>query len=313
MNKILLLTRDQEKFLSEVRWLWLQDCEFVAPETDEEIKKHIIDSNIICGIPYLINQHLYLAEKIQWIQSTFAWIDALVRDDLRQDYMLTNVKDVYGKIMAEYLLWYILNFEKSIIGNYKNQLKKIWDQKAYPSLDWKKIGIMWTWSIWWEIARILDMMWMQVIWYSRSWKQKKHFSQVYAHWELDIFLSQVDYVVSVLPNTHDTKHLCNKDFFKKMKSSAVFVNIGRWANVCEEDLIEAMKNKDIAAAVLDVFTIEPLPKKSQLWNLENVYITPHVSWYDENNQAILSILKDNYNRFLEGKPLLHIIDFNKGY
>ena len=96
--------------------------------------------------------------------------------------------------------------------------------------------------------------------------------------QLDRVYAESDYVVAVLPKTADTINFFTmENCFSKMKSSAVFMNIGRGANAHEQDLITALKNKTIAGAVLDVFTVEPLPEENELWSLPNVLLTPHCS------------------------------------
>ena len=92
--------------------------------------------------------------------------------------------------------------------------------------------------------------------------------------QMDTVISKVDHVVSFLPETIKTTHLFNRHFFKQMKKSACFYNFGRGNSVVESDLIQALNNKDIFAAYLDVFKEEPLAKDSPLWGIENLIITP---------------------------------------
>ena len=105
--------------------------------------------------------------------------------------------------------------------------------------------------------------------------QKSCANEIYGMERLDEMLSNADFVVGVLPKTSDTHHFFNTDFFAKMKSSAVFMNIGRGPTVKEVDLISALEQQKIAGAVLDVFEVEPLNQQSQLWQMPNVLITPH--------------------------------------
>lgn len=88
-------------------------------------------------------------------------------------------------------------------------------------------------------------------------------------------LEQADFVVGVLPKTAQTTHYFNKDFYAMMKPTSIFMNIGRGVTVKESDLVDALKAKVIAGAVLDVFEFEPLSKDSELWDLPNVLMTPH--------------------------------------
>ena len=92
------------------------------------------------------------------------------------------------------------------------------------------------------------------------------------------------------------------------------MNIGRGPTVCEPDLIEALKSKTIAGAVLDVYTVEPLPKESELWGLPNVLMTPHCADQDpEYLDRALDIFSENIALFKEGKPLRNVCDKKLGY
>ena len=97
-----------------------------------------------------------------------------------------------------------------------------------------------------------------------------------------------------------------------MKSVACRINIGRGSVVSEPALVGALQDGQIAGALLDVFDEEPLPQESPLWSLPNVFITPHISGYSFPAD-IVDIFAENYRRFLTGTPLLHQIDFQRGY
>jgi len=80
-------------------------------------------------------------------------------------------------------------------------------------------------------------------------------------------LPNADFVVGILPGSEDNNDFFNMEkVFSKMKPSAVFMNIGRGTCVNEEDLVEALKSKTIAGGVLDVYKVEPLDEKSELWD-----------------------------------------------
>ena len=94
--------------------------------------------------------------------------------------------------------------------------------------------------------------------------------------ELDALLEDADFVCLILPLTDETRHMFGAEQFKKMKSSAIFINAGRGPVVDEEALIEALKSGEIHAAGLDVFEQEPLPRASELLTLPNVVALPHI-------------------------------------
>ena len=114
--------------------------------------------------------------------------------------------------------------------------------------------------------------------------------------------------------TEETFHVIGQDELKMMKRSSYLVNIGRGELIDEEALIRALKEGVIAGAALDVFKEEPLPSDSDLWDLENVIVTPHSStggdWADE---AVCKLFVENLRRYMEGNEMLNVVDKRRGY
>ena len=132
--------------------------------------------------------------------------------------------------------------------------------------------------------------------------------------KLEEYLPNADYVVGILPKTDTTYHFFNKDFFTKMKKSAVFFNVGRGPCHKEDDLIQALKEKTIHGACLDVFEVEPLPKESELWGLPNVLMTPHCADIDHAYlDRALVIFGSNLKKFKSGESLDNICNKEAGY
>ena len=138
--------------------------------------------------------------------------------------------------------------------------------------------------------------------------------------EMEELFSESDYIFNLLPTTTETTGLLNKGQFsaclKNTTSSpygTVFINAGRGTVISEEHLIEALDKKWISHAILDVFSVEPLPEDSALWQHSGVTITPHtaaVSMADE----IVAIFYDNLERYSKEEPLLYCVDSDfKGY
>ena len=122
----------------------------------------------------------------------------------------------------------------------------------------------------------------------------------------------LDYLVLVLPNTPETRHFIDRKALSLMKKSAVLINVGRGSTVDEPALIDALQHNRIDGAVLDVFEKEPLSQDSPMWTLPNVLITPHTAAYSFPKQ-IAAIFCQNYERFLANKPLLYVVDVQRGY
>ncbi|HID4133677.1 glyoxylate/hydroxypyruvate reductase GhrB [Pluralibacter gergoviae] len=120
--------------------------------------------------------------------------------------------------------------------------------------------------------------------------------------ELDALLEEADFVCLILPLTDETRHLFGAEQFKKMKSSAIFINAGRGPVVDEEALIEALKSGEIHAAGLDVFEQEPLPRTSELLTLPNVVALPHIgSATHETRYNMAADAVNNLINALDGK------------
>jgi phosphoglycerate dehydrogenase-like enzyme len=114
--------------------------------------------------------------------------------------------------------------------------------------------------------------------------------------------------------TPETRHLIGKRELQMMKPTAYLINVARGEVADEEALIEALRAKTIAGAGLDVFSVEPLPPSSPLWDIPNVIVTPHSSAAIANYAAhSASAFAENLRRYLNGQPLLNIVDKKKGY
>lgn len=118
--------------------------------------------------------------------------------------------------------------------------------------------------------------------------ERPYFDKIELLKNLDEQLKSADIVVLTLPLTDDTKGMFDKSKFDLMKNSCIFVNIARGQLVVESDLIDALSNKKISGAVLDVFETEPLEKTGPLWDMDNVIITPHNSFVGVGNTERLS-------------------------
>lgn len=311
-NTCLVITRDPEIFEQKLHRLDLPDLDIIIGRDESTITASIAQANILFGDPTIIRKYINQAPKANWVQSTFAGIDALIHADLRQDYVLTNVKETYGKAMAEYVFAYVLAIHRKVFANKQWQASHTWNQFAYETLEQKTIGIVGTGSIGREIARVAHAFDMQTHGLNTTGNSSPDFDRTFSNTELAKFFKGLDYVVSVLPNTASTQHFFCKKTFALIKNEAWFLNIGRGNSVDENDLMQALHTKQIAGAVLDVFGSEPLPSDSPLWETPNLFITPHVSGY-VTNERIFEIFAQNYDLYRQQKPLFYQVDFAKGY
>ena len=122
--------------------------------------------------------------------------------------------------------------------------------------------------------------------------------------DIESLYKQSDFIAITCPLTPLTRNMVSKQEFQWMKSDAYIINIARGAIIDEDALISAVKNQEIAGAALDVFNTEPLPKEHPYFNLDNVFLSPHISGnFPEYQTDMIEQFIDQLNRFLDGKAL----------
>ena len=133
---------------------------------------------------------------------------------------------------------------------------------------------------------------------------------------LDEVLPQSDLLVMCLPDTPMTRGIISRERIAKLPRGAFVVNVGRGSAIDEDALVDALEDDRLAGAALDVFSTEPLPEDSRLWDTKNLLITPHVA----GDLMLPHTVDKNVDMFLEdlilfssGKKMKHVIDKIKGY
>lgn len=311
-NSLLILTRDPEPYARLIAGLDIVDLDVKACRTAREAGHYIKGCNIILGEPDRIVPLLGDAGRLEWVQSSFAGVEALVASPLRTDYLLTRVEGIFGPLMSEYVFAYILALERNLFQTYENQKNRDWQDMPYRPVTGLLLGICGLGSIGRHIARSAGCFGMKVWGYRRSGEPVPGVDRVFGRPGFTEFLSRPDYVVVTLPHTPETVHLFEDTAFQAMKPSAILINVGRGTVVSEGSLVRALTQCRIRGAVLDVFEQEPLPKESPLWGLSSVFITPHHSAYSFPKDVV-TIFAENYRRFTVGRPLRYAVDFGRGY
>jgi len=121
-------------------------------------------------------------------------------------------------------------------------------------------------------------------------------------------------VVLCLPLTRHSHCLLGEREFKWMKPTAYLVALGRGGQVDEAALLQALREKQIAGAVLDVFKVEPLPRDDPLWSAPNLIITPHIAGSSGRyNDLVLELFSENLRRYLEDEALMNVYQPERGY
>lgn len=290
--------------------------EIVEVSDAETALKHASDADIIAGFPATIPL-LANAKKLKWLHSFSAGMDRVLRPEVvAAPVLVSNSSGVHVTPIAEHVIGFILLFTREFYQTFKNQQNRIWNKSAtVVELRGKTVLIVGMGAIGTEIARLVHVFGASVLALTRTRKPKPAFvKELKTAAALPLFLPRADFVVVALPYTKDTYHYFGTREFRRMKNTAVIINIGRGALINESELVEALEKKTLGGAALDVTETEPLPEESPLWNMENVIITPHHSGFSEKfMDRIIDLFCQNLRAFVNGKPLHTLIDKKLGY
>ena len=173
-------------------------------------------------------------------------------------------------------------------------------QVSHIEVNDKTLGVIGYGNIGKEVVKIGIALGMHILVYTRTPKEDNEFIHFVS---LEELLKQSDFVSLHCPLNEKTYHMINENTLKYMKSSAFLINTSRGSLIDEKALVEALKNKQIAGAGLDVLEVEPAKEDNPLFALENVILTPHMGWKGlETRQRLVSILSSNIQSFFTGKP-----------
>lgn len=252
--------------------------------------------------------------KFLYIIST--GVEKLPFDTLKEKgVVVVNAGGIGSGIMSEHVMGYILAHSTNVCENYQNQLTRTWKKyQCVESLNGKTLLIIGAGGSGKKIAERAAVFGMRCVGIKKHVQSLPYFERVVALDRIDEELPQADFVVCTIPLTKDTEYLFNMQRFEKMKKGAMFINISRGKLVVEKDLVNALKQGLIGQAVLDVFENEPLEKDSELWNVENLWITPHQAGRlsDFMDKAIDVFIR-NYVAYLDGEKVPNQINIDYGY
>ncbi len=257
---------------------------------------------VICNALFLYHD-IAQFKRLKYIQLTSAGLDRVPLDEIKaRNILLFNAKGVYSIPMAEFALAAVLSLYKHLNLFYDKQRRHIWEKdRRISELCGKTVCIIGSGSVGNECAKRFKAFGTKTVAVDIVKPKADIYDEYFEISAVRSALADSDIVISALPLTDTTREFFNRDLFALFKSEAVFVNISRGALVNENDLICALREKKIAAAVLDVFQNEPLESESALWELENVIITPHNSFVsDKNNERLFTLIYENLKKFVGG-------------
>jgi phosphoglycerate dehydrogenase-like enzyme len=312
MPRALVLTKFPDEYRRLIDAAALPDLTLVAASDVEEGLAHGGDCEILVGDPGRVVAALPHLSRLRWVQLTWAGVERMLDPALRRDYVLTNIRGVFGPLMSEYVFSYLLAHERRLVQRLDAQREGRWDATLPGTLQGKSIGLVGVGSIGAHLAVTAKHFGMQVRGYTRASERSPHVDQYFHGPDAVAFAQGVDYLVAVLPNTPGTRRLIDARMLGALPAHAVLVNAGRGDTIDTDALIAALVEQRLAAAVLDVFEEEPLPAAHPLWRTPGVLITSHTA-APSFPSDIVGVFAENYRRYVRGEPLEYRVDFERGY
>ena len=257
-----------------------------------------------------------IAPNLKWIHVISAGINHLSPFDwMKKDLVLTNSSGVHSKKAGEFGLMSILMLQNHMTRLVTHQRNKEFNSLLGKPIEGKKVVVVGTGSLGGSMIKHISKLGADVIGVNRKGKNVEGCAKVITFDKIDEVLSEADFLYLAVPETKDTKGMINKSRLDKLKKSCGIVNIGRQSVLDYEELRIKLENNEIAGAILDVFSQEPIPKNSKLWDTPNLIITPHISSDSEGNyiEMVLNIFFNNLKLLVENKVLINQIDKKLGY
>ncbi len=293
--------------------------EVVFAPDENQLGAHLPGSDILLGWNFrgrdLRNQWPH-ADQLKWIHWCGAGVDAVLFPELvASDTVLTNARGIFDRAMAEYVLGYMLAEVKDLRTTLKSQSEKAWNFRMTDKLAGSRAVIFGVGSIGREIGAVLSAVGVDVAGVGRSRRSGDPvFGGIYAQSDAIEAVANADWIIGVMPLTEQTRGAFDATFFKNMKPTARFINVGRGQSVVENDLQTALHDGRIAGAMLDVFNEEPVSESSPLWDTPNLVLSPHMSGdYSTAEHDMVKQFLANLETFVAGEALANVVDKELGF
>lgn len=264
----------------------------------------------------LNEERIEKAGRLKWIMVMSAGMDLMpFRAIEAKGILVTNVRGIHAKPMAEYAIGMFLQVAKRTKILQQQESRSEWNRRLdFQELNDRTMTILGTGAIASETARLAKAFGMTTNGVSKSGRAKENFDYVYSVDDMHRPLEKGDYVAAVLPSTEETSGLLTEEHFQTMPEHAVFLNMGRGDLVATDVILDAVRKGEIAHAVLDVMEEEPLPEDHPFWKEEAITVTPHISGITSRYLPRgFEIFERNLNAYLNEESMENIIDPERGY
>ena len=315
-EKVFTITNEHIK-KSLINFQHLEEHIEIFIDWDEDnFVSSMADSDILLTWDLPKNNLANVAKNLKWIHCIGAGVEQLSPFDwLPEKVILTNNKGVHRKKAGEYGLMTILMLHNYFPNVVTNQFQKKYRSIYSTPISGKTLVIVGTGTLGSSVAELLKPLGVNVIGVNRQGRNLKEFSKIVTTDNIDDVLPDADFLYVALPETSETIELIDERRLNLLKKSCGIVNVGRQSAINYTVLFEMLKSKRIACAILDVFSPEPISLNSQIWDVPNLIISPHISADDGNSyiENTLNLFLSNLDCFISNKPLVNKVDRVFGY
>jgi glyoxylate/hydroxypyruvate reductase len=255
--------------------------------------------------------------RLRWVHATSAGAGEQVRGaglpaEALKRVTVTTSSGVHAVPLAEFSILGLLAMAKELPRFVEDQRARAWPEVRRPlrELAGQTLFLVGLGEIGREVARLGKALGMRTVGFRRTQAPPPdHVDEVHGPERLAELAGRADAMVVSLPLTDQTAGLVGRVTIDRLPASCIFVNVGRGGVVDEPALVDALRERRIAGAVLDVFATEPLPEDSPLWTLPNALVTPHAAALSaRENERIVELFTDNLRRYLDGRPLRNVVE-----
>jgi phosphoglycerate dehydrogenase-like enzyme len=274
---------------------------------------------LLGSVPASVLDHVVArSSNLRWIHSAAAGVDRVTTPVVRERGLLvTNARGVFSRPIAEYVVMMSLAIARRLPQLLELQRERTWQPLRGRELSELTVGIIGYGSIGVELAALLAPFGCRILATRRHPERGAgDASNVQLHGldQLEVVLRASDIVVVAAPLTDETAGLIGAEQLAEMRQDAWLINIARGRLIDEIALRRALASGWIGGAVLDVFSEEPLPPDSPLYDAPNLLITPHTSWAsDRVAERTVDLFVENLRAYRTGEPMRNIVDLEAGY
>lgn len=258
-------------------------------------------------------EELFACPSLEWIQTASAGVDHLL--PLEPRVVVTSASGVHDEVLTDYILCAVLMWNLNLPTFFRQQRERVWQSMELVPAAGQTLGILGLGSIGRLAAQKAKRLGMRVLGLKARSPDAPvdYVDEVHGAERLLDVSRRSDFLAVTLPLTPKTRGLVGEEVLQSMKPGSVLVNLSRGTIVDENALARALKDGPLRGAVLDVFAQEPLPRESELWELENLVITPHTGDIQGWREKVAELFCDNLGRRLAGEPLRNVVDPERGY